>query len=484
MQSGPKLNDISKSFTARDSLGIESVAASLQREVCPIVNTVTPRAFYWPFMVWIYYDFYKYSGIKERSYAAFDRYLKRQDYFFVMATLLTEDSDQSGLVGKRLTSINSKASNGPYAFDPAYFQATFGGMQYYNAGCLSMRFVSMHNDSTNEDYTFPRLTQYTEEMAIAFENVIKGTRYYQNYRIKDIEVPQDVLKEYGKVIRFDLEGFDDCKAILKNHLFNILPDEGRRLTVSADYIAYLVSKYSVKDWSGANCRRMLYDKELEGGRKIDVSDAFLEIARRWEIIIGRQYFTSGLEMIWKYMLIILSEPFMLTDWILQAIQGSKFDMNLSDKLESVLSDCIYDYSNRERMIDNAIHDKEETCMLENGVRIILSVYNRFRNRNDFGDEKEFFKEGNANHSISLQELFSVVDEYRDKSLREFLVFVMKYWLVDQHYKTAIEKTFQGKDGFYIEEVDGKYYKKHDFDIRFQDIRLKSLAQVMTDLDML
>lgn len=62
---GPKLNNISKNFTARDSLGVEGVSASMQAEICPVVNTVTPRAFYWPFMIWIYYDFYKYSGITD-----------------------------------------------------------------------------------------------------------------------------------------------------------------------------------------------------------------------------------------------------------------------------------------------------------------------------------------------------------------------------------------------------------------------------------
>ncbi len=57
MPRGPRLNNINKNFTTRDSLGIESVATSISADICPIVNTVTPRAFYWPFMVWIYYDF-------------------------------------------------------------------------------------------------------------------------------------------------------------------------------------------------------------------------------------------------------------------------------------------------------------------------------------------------------------------------------------------------------------------------------------------
>ncbi len=60
MPKGPILNDISRNFTTRDSLGIEGVAATMQASICPVVNTVTPRAFYWPFLVWLYYDYHRY----------------------------------------------------------------------------------------------------------------------------------------------------------------------------------------------------------------------------------------------------------------------------------------------------------------------------------------------------------------------------------------------------------------------------------------
>lgn len=90
MRKGPLLNKNTYNFTTRDSLGIEGVAASISAELCPIVNTVTPRAFYWPFMVWNYYDFYKNSGIEEHTYDAFDKpFLKRQDYFLFSLNYLS-----------------------------------------------------------------------------------------------------------------------------------------------------------------------------------------------------------------------------------------------------------------------------------------------------------------------------------------------------------------------------------------------------------
>ena len=123
MKKGPLLNNNSRNFTTRDSLGIESVAAAISRDLCPIVNTVTPRAFYWPFMVWIYYDFYKYSGIAEHTRDDFDkRYLKRQDYFFVLSQLLTKNSDQNNLVGKLNSQIDiNNNKTGMFVFNPDYF---------------------------------------------------------------------------------------------------------------------------------------------------------------------------------------------------------------------------------------------------------------------------------------------------------------------------------------------------------------------------
>jgi len=44
MPKGPILNDISRSFTTRDSLGIEGVATTIQASICPVIrNGVYPN---------------------------------------------------------------------------------------------------------------------------------------------------------------------------------------------------------------------------------------------------------------------------------------------------------------------------------------------------------------------------------------------------------------------------------------------------------
>ena len=214
MNTGPLLNNIKRNFTSRDSLGIEGTDASIQAELCPIVNTVTPKAFYWAFITWIYYDLYRYSGIKERTVSAFDQYLKRQDYFFVMAKLLNPDRADGNPAGITQAEIDLE-NDGPYPFNPSYLQVTYGGMQYYNAGCQTMQFITLEDDK-GTTFSFPKLTKLGEEMALAFEDVIKGTTYYKEYRKNDEPVPRAILEEYGKTINYSLNGFVKCKLILRH----------------------------------------------------------------------------------------------------------------------------------------------------------------------------------------------------------------------------------------------------------------------------
>ena len=490
MPKGPQLNDISRSFTTRDSLGIEGVATTMQAEVCPLVNTVTPRAFYWPFMVWIYYDFYKYSGIVDHTVTEFDKYLKRQDYFFVLATLLTEGSDQNNLVGKQQTQIDiNENPSGPYPFNPKYFQTRFGGMQYYGAGCLSMYLITDRDPNNDRDLKLAALRPEGEKMAKAFETVIKDTEYYKSYRRNDSAVPRAVLEEYGKVINIGLEGFDECKQLLRHYMFEDdraahLVARSELLSDCAAYIKELVNEYEAPEFNRHVCRQILFDHQLPTGVKIRLGEDLRTVSKKWELIIGRMYFTSGLEMIWKYMMDQLVDVMSLREWIRNSLENADFSWNLDDKLQEHMDECNYDYNTREEMIAATARRDVSSYSIENGLKIILSMFNRFKNRNDFGAEAHFLELGIDNSSISFTEMFEQVEAHQTKSVKEFLFFVMQQWLIEQHYLTAYEKMLQGRDGFYYELIDGNYIRKHEFGFDFQGIRLIQLSQVMRDLDMI
>ena len=55
---GPQINNTSRTFTTRDSVGIEGIANTISADLCPVVNTVTPRPYYWAFITWCYWKYY------------------------------------------------------------------------------------------------------------------------------------------------------------------------------------------------------------------------------------------------------------------------------------------------------------------------------------------------------------------------------------------------------------------------------------------
>ena len=481
MNNGPYLNDIKRNFTTRDSLGIEGINASIQADLCPVVNTVTPRAFYWAFMTWIYYDFYKYSGITERTDAAFEGYLKRQDYYFVMATILNDNPSYENPAGITQCEIDLNENDGPYPFNPLYLQVYHGGMQYYGAGCDTMQFTS-DEDKEGNPYKLTRPTELGEEMALAFESVIKETTYYKEYRRNDRPVPRDVLKEYGRVINIALRGFDKCKQILRHRLFEIDPI----LSESAAYIKCLHEKYGIQYLNHVWCREMFFDHITPDGKRISISDDLKNAYDGWEIVIGRQYFTIGLEMIWKPMLAHIDAPETKEEWISDMINVSEFSFDLNSKVKDVIGNCVLDFDTREDMISKASKGKESQKSIGNGIKIIFSIYSWLKSRNDFNEDiSKFLVYGADSQSIPLTELLNKVETYMNRSVKDFLVFIMSEWLIRQHYITALEKMLQERDGFYYEVTDGRYQNRgREFYVNFQGIRMIQLMQVMSDLDML
>lgn len=488
MNKGPKLNNVTKKFTSRDNLGIESVSASIQRELCPVINTVTPRAFYWIFMVWNYYDYLMNSGIHSENWNldTFDRpFLKKNDYYFVLSNIMNPESNKNNLVGKDKAQSNYRNNpEGPYEYDREYFVSRYGGMQYYNAGCLTMGFITDVNNN-GEKYKFPRLTEEIgKPMAIAFENVIKNTKYYKNYRLNNTAVPKNVVEEFGKIVSLDLKGFNECKELLKKALFTPIRNvnlNNKKLIESAKYIQLLHDKYNYKYCGLKEMRKMLFDYfSPRGEYKYCFDDELKEIITDWEVVVGRQYFTISVEMIWKYMLAILDVPMQLNEWLNRSINTSKWNMNINENLSNYIESCNYNFDEREKMIEQGYRGAQNIeNNIESAMKILLSLYNRFKDRRDVN---EIYLEMGGN--ISLNSLIQLIEEYKERPVYEIVVYIMENWIVEQHKITAFNKMVEGRDGYYFECIDGDTYaKKRDVYPDFQGIRMIQLNQVMKDLDM-
>ena len=483
MSKGPKINKI-KIDNIRDSLGIEGVNTTITRSICPIVNTVTPRVFYWPFLTWIYYDFLKNSNYEKKNYENFYQYLRRQDYFFVVASLLAPDSDQKDIVGKDKAKENiTSNTTGLYHFDNTYFKAKLGGMYYFKPGVSLMGLINEQNYETGEKYTFPRITKTGEKLALAFEKVIKNTRYYKEYRLNDLPVPEDVLIEYGKTINIGLIGFDEVKELMRNVLFE--KERNFKLKESANYIKFINKKYKITKLKESICREIFFDYFSERSEnKYNYPLELKDIISQWEVVVGRQYFVLGIESFWQYMLNNLNTTKTESMWINDCISNSVFDFDINKNLDSIINDCIYNYEEREKMISQC--KKGSNKSIQYSIQLILSIYNRFINRDDFNKETiSYLYEGIDRNSISLIEMMQKIDEYREKPISEFLEYIMLNWIIRQHEKSSFNKLiYEGKYGFYIEKFDGKYLKKSDFQFEYQSIKMVQLMKVIKDLDML
>lgn len=485
MAKGPRLNNIYRNFTTRDSLGIEGVATSISAEICPIVNTVTPRPFYWAFITWCYYDFYKNCEPKDRSSDNVYKYVKMQNYFLALASDINNTDGSNGFTGVDTIRSRVDLNQNAFSYDDKYLVTVLSNMGYYPAGLYSMGFIIDSDPETLEKYKYPHLTKEGEKLALAFESVFSETKYYKEYRKVGMNIPKEVLMELSQSIKINLNGFDEVKKILIDHLFN--KESQKKLIESHNYLKFIFKDYKPGNLNTTKCRELFYDYfSPYSDNKHTYPEELQEIINNWEIVVGRQYFTSGLEMIWKYMLENLNSPKLYREWFNDCLNNSKLTFNMNDKLSSIIPSCNFSYSERESMIADAkSKSSNHELNIENGIKIIISVYNRFNNRNDFSkDSKNYYNYGIDNNSISLNEFFKLVEEYKDKTIEEFIKYIMYYYLLNQHMNTAFEKMLQGRDGYYVEKIESEYVRKEYFDLDFQGIRMVQLAMVMQDLNVL
>ncbi len=486
MTKGPKINYTKRNFTTRDNLGINAAGASFQAELCPVITTVTPRAFYWAFAVWNYYDYWKNYKTSKRSDANFEKnFLKRNDYYFVLANLLTEGSDRDNLVGKDNCSADLvKNPVGPYPYNRDYFISPYGGMQYYMSGCSTLGFVT----SIDNDGNILPFAKITEKrgvpLAVAFEKRIKDTEYYHSYRLHDIPIPKPVLEELGSVLNLDMNGMEECKKLLRDSFFEVTRNtlfDNSSLILTKDFLLSFMPQYDSGMINAAQVREILYDCFAPGKeKKAKLPENLQKISTAWEAVIGRQYFTLCIELIWKYMLIQLTVPMDLNTWISTCINNTKWTIDRTAPVESFLLDTDMEYVERERILsEGARGSKTVSKNLENALKVLFSIYKRFSSRSDV--DPYYLSVGD---DISITEFIRLVEGYRHSQVSELLIYIMINWVVKRHETVAFRKMVDGRDGFFIEKIDGRYYQKFISYPDFTGNRMMQLIHVMKDLDML
>ncbi len=121
----------------------------------------------------------------------------------------------------------------------------------------------------------------------------------------------------------------------------------------------------------------------------------------------------------------------------------------------------------------------------------LSIYNRFSGRDDLGDCEKLLDYGKGRvagrGSLSLNEWKDLILRYENKTIREFLIYIMEECIINQHIRTCFDKLTRSSNnvyGFYFECMGDLYVKnEYGFQVDFQGNRFVQLMQVMDDLDM-
>ena len=487
---GPKLNDRSTHGTNRDNLGITSTQTTMQDELCPVVNTVTPRAFYWPFLAWNFYDYIKRHSVAEISKStAFGDFntncVKKNDYYFVLGCLLNTKAERNNLAGvDNGSAALDKNKEGPYPYNKDYLQAVYGGMQYYSNGVLTLGIVT---DRNQDETPVPGLARITkpigEAMGEAFEKVIKETRYYKEYRLSDEPVPRDVITELGETIRLDMNGLDECKKLLAEAFFGEHDNNrytSKKMVQSKDYLVFLYNEHGITTRpDNKQLRRILYDWfSPRGHYKYNYPEGIEDAVKGWETVIGRQYFTTAIEIICKAMIDNIEYPKSFENIVKDLYRNSDWiDIDITKPVCEYIDSCNYSYEQREDLINDVAKNKKR-LRCENALKILFSIYNRFKNRED--TPAHFLDMGEP---VSMNAFIRKVDECWDKPVIDLLAFIMKEWILDQNEKVAFAKLLQGRDGYIFERI-GEMYRGTGREpaAEFQGVRLINLYQVIKDLD--
>ena len=76
--------------------------------------------------------------------------------------------------------------------------------------------------------------------------------------------------------------------------------------------------------------------------------------------------------------------------------------------------------------------------------------------------------------------FNKIDEYKEKPVYEFLIYIMNHWIVKQHEKVAFNKLVQGRDGYFYEKIDDLYMRKTMPEPMFQGVRMIQLKRALNN----
>ena len=470
---GPQFNNTKRNFTTRDNLGIENVANALSADLCPIVNTVTPRPFYWVFITWAYWKFYQiYGYIKDSEVTEF---YKRINYFIALGNLIVGNNSVGSFTG--ITNIKWSGTDSSFSYNDNYIKGS-GAIGYYPPGLEQLHLVIKQNIETGEIYPNHVITPKAIKLAEAFEQIISKTDFCKEYLLQE-SVTKSVLIDLGKTIQIDLNGFAECRKLLNSYLFD--PEQQPKLNKCKEYLLYIKNALNIEVDTAYKCRRIFYDEFSVKGNHKSIPSNLNTLSEGWEIITGRQYLTTALEIIWQFMLNQLDIPMTKSDWVYCVLERSGFSFDVQSPLLSVINNYNYNGQQIEELLSKERSAKDNHS-LERGFAIMVSVYNRFKDREYDPQISGFFHRDK--NSVPLHTIFDSIEKHIESSIEEFFRYIMTNYLINQHLQTAFAKLLEDRDGYYVEILNDRYLRSHTYSWGIQSNRMVQLYSVMHDLEVI
>lgn len=442
MFKGPSLN-ISQQFNdiaGEDQLSIKYVAVNISNELLNGITTITPRARYWSFYTWVLYDFI-FNSKMERTSGNFKKYLKRQEWFFILANIAYEEKYgiempyiQGITVGKEIWESNI---SGLFELKTNYIANSYGGYSTYRN---VIKLLGLTSDSDRDkNIEIDTLTEYGKNVAEAFEKEIIDTEYYEKYRLSSEPVAKDVLYEYGEKVHINEIGATfDGKELLKKFVSeNVNNDYKRRRSESLKYFVYLSKLEGKNNFNEEEWRYIFYDKYSNNSNH-NIPKEFIEVAIGWELYVARMYFTYGLEGIWSKLLLAMQYDTVYINQLIEKILNNVNDDILNRKVCDITNKLI-DFEERSVNVLNI--KKQNNDAVLSGLYLMIDVYNKIVNRNDFDSFHRRLIAFGGKKDISLEYWLSIVNKYKDETVKDLLIFIIENFIIKQHYNTAIEKLY-------------------------------------------
>lgn len=476
-----------RTIKGEDHLGIRSVAISMADHLQSGITSITPRARYWAFFAWVLHDFIQHAQ-EVKTLINFKRFLKKQEGYFILANLA--DAEANGTTTQAVIGSTEgiKVWRTQHdTFEPFhnYVQESFGGYGTYRNVMKIMGVTVVGDEDTGVH--IDRLTKLGIKLAEAFQQLIQNTEYYQKYRLTNDPVPREVIRQYGQTAA--LNGLKEATSKDYPLLTNMfLPEESINARQelrkqSMHYYMNIINQSNGNKLTFNYLQDLMFDGFYH--HNLTVQKKLQTVAKGWEIYQARQFFTYSLDTIWSYLLNRMSRRILtmteLISSVLTELKNSGYD--LAEQVGDInryipLTQEFRRFSIKQMRVEQ----KDVNLHVWQPILVMLDVYHRLLGREDFEIIHDELLKLGGRDSISLNTWLGFVDSYQQKSIKDFISYILRYFILEQHQKVALNKMITTKnETYHFIDNDGKLYFISDDNPVFNTFRVNQGLNILEDL---